>query len=74
MSERRPFSTPSDFAWAVAKFELRTWARAKLFAIGEFETIHDAVDPLVNNIQRSGLTTDEAQRLMAATFHQECWQ
>jgi hypothetical protein len=55
----------------VAAFELRCWARARLFAEGEIE-LHDAVDELQNCAMRDGLVAavgqDRIQGLMSEAF------
>jgi hypothetical protein len=52
-------------------FELRAWARARLFAQGEFD-LHDAVDELQDWAVRIGLVEqigqDEVQTIMSAAF------
>jgi hypothetical protein len=52
-------------------FELRCWARARLFAQGEFD-LHDAVDELQAWAERLGLVEqigqDAVQAIMAAAF------
>jgi hypothetical protein len=53
-------------------FCLRCWARATLFAAGEFD-LHAAVDVLQEDAERSGLIEqcgqDFVQRMMADAFH-----
>jgi hypothetical protein len=52
-------------------FELRCWARAHLFAGGEYD-LQEAVDPLQDAAEASGLVAelgqDEVQRMMAEAF------
>jgi hypothetical protein len=51
--------------------ELRAWARAYLWSIGELE-LHDAVDKLQHDAERDGLVDaigrDQVQRIIAAAF------
>lgn len=53
-------------------FRLRCWARATLFAAGEFD-LHVAVDVLQEDAERSDLVErcgqDFVQRMMAGAFH-----
>jgi hypothetical protein len=53
-------------------FQLRRWARATLWAAGEFG-LHEAVDVLQCDAERDGLITrigqDAVQRIMADAFH-----
>jgi hypothetical protein len=55
----------------VAVFELRAWARARLFAEGELE-LHDAVDELQEDAERDGLVAaigqDAVQSMMTDAF------
>jgi hypothetical protein len=48
-------------------FVLRTWARARLYAEGVYD-LHEAVDGLAADAARDGISTDTAQRVMAAEF------
>jgi hypothetical protein len=56
----------------VAAFEARCWARAYLWAAGEFD-LHEAVDKLQADAVRDGLVDaigqDEVQQIMATAFH-----
>jgi hypothetical protein len=51
--------------------ELRAWARAYLWAIGEYE-LHEAVDVLQHDAERDGLIEqygqDAIQQIIAAAF------
>jgi hypothetical protein len=51
--------------------ELRAWARAYLYAIGEL-TLHDAVDVLQRDAQRDGLVRqigqDGVQKIISKNF------
>jgi hypothetical protein len=53
-------------------FELRAWARARLWRDGEIEDLHDAVDELQVWAERIGLVgaigQDAVQAIMAAAF------
>jgi hypothetical protein len=53
-------------------FELRTWARATLWAAGEFD-LHEAVDVLQRAAERDGLIEtigqNAVQRIMRDAFH-----
>jgi hypothetical protein len=53
-------------------FEARCWARAYLWAAGEFD-LYEAVDKLQHDAVRDGLVDaigqDEVQRIMATAFH-----
>jgi hypothetical protein len=55
----------------VAAFQLRTWARARLFAEGELE-LHEAVDALQEAAMRDGLVAaigqDAVQTMMGDAF------
>jgi hypothetical protein len=57
---------------ALKAFELRCWARATLWAAGEFD-LHQAVDVLQRAAERDGLVEqlgqDAVQRLMRDAFH-----
>jgi hypothetical protein len=54
-------------------FQLRCWARSILWQSGEYENLHEAVDPLwacaVASGLRNKISVDEVQRLMADAFH-----
>jgi hypothetical protein len=47
--------------------ELRAWARAYLWAIGELE-LHEAVDVLAEFAERAGVDPDLAQQILADAF------
>jgi hypothetical protein len=55
----------------IERFELRCWARAQLFQLGELE-LHEAVDLLQELAQEDGFVAaigqDEIQRIMADAF------
>jgi hypothetical protein len=57
----------------LAAFNQRAWARAYLWAVGEFADLAEAVDVLQSDAERDGLVDqlgqDEMQRLMARAFH-----
>jgi hypothetical protein len=57
----------------LAVFTLRCWARAELWAAGEYGDLPEAADPLWADAVASGLIkkigVDCVQRLMAAEFH-----
>jgi hypothetical protein len=61
-------ASPAD---APAVFELRAWARARLWAAGELD-LHDAVDELQAGAERDGLIDrigqDAVQAIMATAF------
>jgi hypothetical protein len=63
----RPDARPS----ARAVFELRCWARARLYAEGEY-SLHEAVDHLQADAEASGLVAaigqDEVQRILGEAF------
>lgn len=67
--------TPSDAAWAVQKFELHCWARARLLAEGEIPNLPTAVDDLQRHAESNGvgevLTQDEIQELIAHVFDEQ---
>ena len=52
--------------------ELRAWARAYLWSIGEINTIPTALDPLQDFAERSGLVEelgqDRVQQILADAF------
>ena len=52
-------------------FQLRCWARAHLYAAGEYE-LHEAIDQLQRDAEASGLVAelgqDEVQRILGAAF------
>jgi len=48
-------------------FRLRAWARAHLWATGEFD-LREAVDKLAAVAKEQGIDTDVAQTVMAAEF------
>ena len=56
---------------AIEVFELRAWARAYLWSIGEY-SLHEAVDVLQHDAVRTGLVAaigqDQVQRILADTF------
>jgi hypothetical protein len=47
--------------------ELRAWARAYLWHVGEYD-LHEAVDPLREATERDGLDPDTAQEILATAF------
>jgi len=47
--------------------ELRAWARAYLWSIGELEP-HEAVDVLATHAVRDGIDADTAQKILADAF------
>jgi hypothetical protein len=55
----------------VTVFEMRCWARAHLYAAGEFD-LHEAVDQLQRDAARDGLVAalgqDRVQEMMASAF------
>jgi hypothetical protein len=57
---------------ALKAFEQRCWARAHLWAAGEFD-LHEAVDVLQRDAERDGLVEaigqDAVQRIMYDGFH-----
>jgi len=63
-------SSPTD----IDVFALRAQARARLWAVGELH-LHDAVDVLQRDAERSGLVDaigqDAVQALMSAAFGRE---
>jgi hypothetical protein len=65
---RSPDAASVDLA---AAFELRCWARARLFAEGELD-LHDAVDKLQHDAVRDGLVAavgqDAVQGMMGEAF------
>lgn len=72
-ARRRPAPLPS----ALEVFELRCWARAYLFAVGEY-SLHDAVDELQDFADRLGLIDqlgqDAVQAEMQRHFDRVCRQ
>jgi hypothetical protein len=48
--------------------ELRAWARAYLWWAGLIETISEAVDPLQDFAERSGLDAYRTQQILADQF------
>jgi hypothetical protein len=54
----------------LAVLELRAWARAYLWAACLIETIPEAVDPLTEFAERSGLDPDTAQQILAHYFRE----
>jgi hypothetical protein len=64
--------TPSPRPSPLDVFELRAWARAKLWQAGEFD-LHEAVDKLQADAERTGLVDaigqDDVQRILAEAFH-----
>jgi hypothetical protein len=71
-------SAPARIAKAVERpdpvevFELRCWARAKLWQAGEFD-LHEAVDALQRDAERDGLVDaigqNEVQAILRDAFH-----
>jgi hypothetical protein len=52
---------------ALAVLELRAWARAYLWSLGELE-LHEAVDVLQHDAERDGLDPDTTQTILADAF------
>jgi hypothetical protein len=72
MTARPALADPGAAPGARQIFELRAWARAYLFAIGEYD-LHQAVDVLQRDAERDGLIAapigqDEVQAILAGAF------